>query len=89
MRDAAGEFDDLQTALHFAVGIRQDLAVLPGDDLRQFPSVALQQFLELEHDAGAAERRGVGPGWPGRVGGSDRFVDLGGVGHCNLAGDLA
>ena len=89
MRDAAGEFDDLETALHLAISVRQDLAVLAGDDLGQFPPIALEQFLELEHDAGAAQRRGVGPGRPGRAGGSDGFVDLGGAGHCNLAGDLA
>ena len=56
-RDAAGELDDLQAALHLAAGVRDDLAVLVGDDLgdvldpvrspargtRTAPSVRLRQ----------------------------------------------
>ena len=52
-------------------------------------AVALQQFLQLEHDAGAAQRRGGGPGRPGGGGGGGGLVHLGGVGQRDAAGDLA
>ena len=89
MRDAAGELHHLEAALHFAIGVRQDLAVLGGDDRGQFAAVALQQFLQLEHDAGAAQRRGGRPGRPRRGGGRDGLVHFACIGQRDAAGDLA
>ena len=89
MRDAAGELHHLEPALYLAVGVRQDLAVFGGDDRGELLAVAFQQFLQLEHDAGTAERR---RGRPGRPGGGSRgggLVNLGRVGERHTGEDLA
>ena len=89
MRNAAGELDHLEAALHLAIGVGQDLAVLPGDDGGEFLAVALQQFLEFEHHAGAAQRRGGSPGGPCGGGGGDGGVDFGGAGQSDASDYLA
>ena len=43
VRNAAGELDDLQAALHGAVGVGQRLAVLGGDDPRELGAVLLER----------------------------------------------
>ncbi len=90
MRDAAGKFDDFQTALNIAFGIGNDLAVFGRQPMRQVVHIAFDQTLEFEHDTGAALRIGGGPGWKRPRGRGDRgrhFV-AGGQGHArlNLAG---
>ncbi len=61
MRDAAGELDHLDAALHRAHRIGQRLAVLLGDDARELLLVRLQELQEFLHDARAAQRRRVAP----------------------------
>jgi len=56
MRNAAGEFDHLEPALDVALGVGNGLAVLAGQKLGEFVIVALRQFEELHHHAGAALR---------------------------------
>jgi len=89
MRNAAGEFHYFQTAGDFALRIRQDLAMLGGDDRGQIACVAFQQFLELEHHPRAIQRRGVGPGRECGGGGIDGGADI--IGRCqrHASGDLA
>ncbi len=76
MRDAAGEFDDLDAAGDFALRVGKDLAVLLGDGPRQRVVVAGQQFKEFEQDARARQRRGRGPAGERRRRSLDRPVDL-------------
>ncbi len=79
MRDAAGELDHLEPAHQRAARVRQHLAVLGGDHRGQLVGVLLDQLLELEHDAGTAQRRRGGPAGEGLARGRDRRVDLGAV----------
>ena len=53
LRNAAGKFDHLEAANNFAARVRVDLAMLAGDDGGELVEIALEQFLELEHDARA------------------------------------
>ncbi|MNN06453.1 hypothetical protein D3C81_1192440 [compost metagenome] len=76
VRDAAGEFNDFQTALDVALGVGDDLAVFRGQQLGQLVHVGLDQALELEHDAGAALRVGAGPALEGGLSGLNRAVHL-------------
>ena len=55
----------------------------------QFVALAVQQFQELEHHAGAADRRRVGPGREGGLRGGDGGGHLAGVGQRDLARDGA
>jgi hypothetical protein len=89
LRNAAGELHDVDAAGDLALCVGEDLAVLGGDEVGQFVAVLVEQFQELEHDARAADRRGVGPGREGGLRGRDRgvHVGLGAEGH--LAGDAA
>src|SRR5580765_7845761 len=61
MRDAARELDDLEPARHFAGRVARDLAVLARDDRGERLAVALDQLLELEHDARTTHGRDRGP----------------------------
>ncbi len=77
MRNAAGELDDFQSALDVALGVGKGLAVFGGQKPRQIVVLALDQFQELEHDAGAALRIGGGPAGEGGLGVGDGLFDLG------------
>ena len=77
MRDAAGELDDLEAALHVALGVCDHLAMLAGQQLGQFVHTRLDQPLELEHDAGATLRIAAGPALTGGLGGLHRAIHLG------------
>ena len=77
MRDAAAEFDHLDAALDLADGIGVGLAVLQGDRPGDVVDVGVEQLLEAEHEAGALERRHVGPGGQRQLGSGDRGVELG------------
>jgi hypothetical protein len=89
LRDAARELDDVDAARHFALRIGEHLAVLGGDHVRQLILVQVQQFQELEHHAGAADRRRVGPLGERGLRGGHRGIDVGRGGKHHLARDLA
>ena len=88
MRDAAGEFDDFQTALQRTEGVGMDLAMLVGDQSGELVGMFLDQFLETEHDAGAPQRRGRRPAGKGLLRGSDSGRDLHRASHGNARGDF-
>lgn len=77
VRDAAGEFHHLNAARDLALGIGEHLAVLARDGGGQGIVMLVEQFLELEQDARALERRGLGPGRRGGVGGGHGGIHLG------------
>ena len=77
MRDAAAEIDHLDAALDLADGIGVGLAVLGRDRRGDAVGVGVEQLLEAEHEAGALERRRVGPGGQRQLGRGDRGVELG------------
>jgi hypothetical protein len=76
LRDSAAKFDDLEPSLNVALGVGNDLAMLGAERVRQLVHVRFDQFLELEHDAGAALRVGRGPGGLGGFGGVDCALQL-------------
>ena len=80
MGDAAGELDDLETALHLAAGVGEDLAVLGREQLGDVLAILLDELPEGEQDAGARRDRCVPP--PGKAALADATagVDVGGRG---------
>ena len=89
MRNAAGEFDHLEAALDVALGVGNGLAVLARQQLGELVVVALRQFEELHHHAGAALRIGGAPLDLRRLGVLDRGAHLGLGGQRDLGLDLA
>src|SRR3546814_18388063 len=89
MGDAAGEFDDFQAALDVALRVGQHLAMFGGEQQGQFVHILFDQFLEAEHDAGAALGVGRGPFGLGGKGGVDRLLKMGGGGEFQLGLDRA
>ena len=89
MRDAAGELDHLDAALHVAARVGNGLAVLGGQKLGEVLEVLLHQFEELEHHAGAPLRIGRGPGRLRGFGIGDGVLDLGMLGERDLGLHLA
>ena len=77
IRNAARELDDLDAAHHFALRVREHLAVLTRDDLGEFVVMFVEQFLELEQHARALDRRGFAPCGKRGFRGGDRRIDLG------------
>jgi hypothetical protein len=77
MRDAAGEFDHLDAALHLADRVGMGLAVLGRNRFGDTVGILVKQLFETEHVAGAPQRWHVGPGRQRELGGSDRGVELG------------
>ena len=63
--------------------------MLAGDDGSELVQVAFEQFLELEHDARALQRRRGGPGRKGLVRGFNRRGDFGFSGKGDAACDFA
>src|ERR1700730_2059972 len=61
MRNAAGEFDDIDTARYLALSIREDLSVFGCDDCSQFIAMPVHQLKKPQHDAGSADWRRVAP----------------------------
>ena len=76
MRDAAGEFDDLQPALDVALGISDDLAVLRRQQMGELLHIMFEQALEFEHHPGAALGIGCRPVDLRGSGGFNRPVQL-------------
>ena len=89
MRNAAGEFDDFEAALDVALGVGNGLAVLARQQVGELVVVALDQFEELHHHAGAALRIGGGPLDLGGLGVLDRGAHFGLRGQLDLGLDLA
>src|SRR4051794_37744530 len=81
MRDATGEFDDLDAAGDLALSVGEYLAVLLRDDPRQRIVLARQNLQKLEQNAGAAQRRGGGPARERGAGRLDGGIDLARVGE--------
>ena len=75
-RDAAGEFDDFDAAVHFGPGLGERLAVLAGDERGELFEVFFQQLAEAEHHAGPLDDRRLGPGRERGGGGFDDFAGL-------------
>src|SRR3982075_967019 len=61
MRNAAGEFDDLEAALNVALGIGNGLAMLARQEIGELVVIAVRELEEFHHDAGAALRIGRAP----------------------------
>ncbi len=74
MRNTAGKFHHFDTAHYFAFGVRKHLAMLACNQGRQLVMILFQQFLELEHDAGATQWGSLGPVWKCGPCGSDGFI---------------
>jgi hypothetical protein len=83
MGDAAGELDHLEPAADLALGIVEGLAVLERHQAGEIVGALLDQALEVEHHALAAERRRRGPGRLRLLRDRHGVVDLGfgGEGH--------
>ena len=77
LRGSCREFHDFRAALDFALGIRQNLAVLGGDDGGELVGAGVEDAQKLVEDAGASQRRGRGPGREGFLGDRDGLVHLG------------
>ena len=78
MRDAAGEFDNLDTALQVAQRIGNGLAVLHGDQRGQFLGMGAGEFEEAHHHAGPHLRVLRRPFGLRRLGVFDRGPQFGG-----------
>ena len=61
VRGACGEFDHFDAALDVALGVREGLAVLGGQQGGEFVHVLVDQVHELEQDPAAALRIHRGP----------------------------
>nr|WP_300149727.1 hypothetical protein [Propionicimonas sp.] len=75
VRDAAGELDDLEAAGDLAEGVRDGLAVLGGDDLRDPLPVGVEQLAEREQHPSAPGHRGGRPADRGLGGPGYDLVD--------------
>ena len=89
VRNAAGEFDHLQAALHVAFGVGESLAVLGGQKPRQLIEFLLRQIEEFHHHAGTPLRIGGGPAGLRRFRNGDGMLDFGPFGECDLGLHLA
>ncbi|CAH0290989.1 hypothetical protein SRABI26_04230 [Arthrobacter sp. Bi26] len=89
LRDAAGEFDDLQAAADLALRVGEDLAVLGGDQLGELVHVGCDEFAELEQHGGALGQGDVAPGIGSFAGRGDGGVEIFTVGQPQLCGDGA
>src|SRR5262249_11599427 len=76
LRDAAGELDDLESAVDLAERIRRDLAVLAGQERGDVLLVFLDELAVGEEDARPAGERGLAPAGEGLLRGRDRRVDV-------------
>ena len=77
VRNAAGKLDHVEPAHHVAARIGEDLAVLAGEENREFFEVGLDQPLELEHHPRAPLRVDRRPAGLRGLGGFDGKLELG------------
>src|SRR6185369_6419702 len=89
VRDAAGEFDDLEAALHLAARVRQHLAVLAHDAPGELLDVLGDELAELEQDRRALPQRGPAPRDRRFLGDGDGAIDVGNRGEANPPGRRA
>ena len=89
MRNAAGELDDFQAALHVALGVGERLAVLGGQKPRQLVELLVRELEELHEHARAALRIGRRPARLRRFGNRDGVLDFGMLGQRDLGLHLA
>ena len=89
LRNASGEFDNLNSARDFTLRIGKNLAVLGGDHVRELVFVNIQQLQKLEHDPRAAQRGCVCPSWKCLLCGGYCNVDIGGACQMYLRSDGA
>ena len=76
LRDAADVLDHLDAALHLAVRVGKDLAVLRGEEPGQIVAVLVDQLVDAEEELGSLREGEVAPA---RVRGfrrGDRLIDL-------------
>ena len=76
-RDAARELDDLQSALHLALRVREHLAVLVGDDLREVADAGVDQLAEREQHLHPLRQRRLAPRLERGRRGAHRRSDVG------------
>ena len=76
VRDAAGELDHLEAALHLPHRVREHLAVLVGEDARDLLAAVVDELADAEEDLRALRERRRAPGGEGRGGGRDGRVHL-------------
>ena len=74
--NAASELHHLESALNFALGVAEHLAVFANNAARQFVSVVMDEFAELEKDGGPPAKSGVTPGDERLLRRAHRVVDL-------------
>ena len=86
-RDAAREFEVLETAGDLAERVRRDLAVLGGQVGGELLAVGLDQVPDPEHDLGPLRDRGCAPGREGCLRGGDSGADLVCRGEVHVARD--
>ena len=89
MRNAAGEFHHLETALDVAARVGQGLAVFGGEQLGEAVVFLLHQVEKLEHHARAPLRIGRGPGRLRGLRIGDGVLDLGMLGERHFGLHLA
>ena len=89
MRNAAGKFHHLKTALDVAFGVGKGLAVFRRQQLGEIVVFLLDQLQELKHHARATLRIGRAPGRLRRLGIGDGVLDLGMLGKRDLGLHLA
>src|SRR5262249_14692351 len=77
VRDAAGELDDLEAAVHLAEGVARHLAVLAGDERGDVPLVFLDELAEGKEDPRALRQRRGSPGLRRLARGRHRGVHVG------------
>ena len=88
LRNAGGEFDDVDATRHLALGIGEHLAVFGGDGVGQGVFVLVQQFQKFEHDPGTAQRRRIGPSRKSGLRSGHGLADIGRIGQGHVAGDF-
>ncbi|MDI2022947.1 hypothetical protein PJL18_03491 [Paenarthrobacter nicotinovorans] len=89
LRNATSELDDLQATADLALGVREDLAVLGGDQLSEFVHVGGHELTELEQHGGALGQGNVTPGLRGLLRGGNRCVQVSLVGQAQFSRNLA
>src|SRR6185437_10840412 len=88
LRNAAGEFHDVDRARHLALRIGKYLAVLRGDEGGDLVATAVQELEKPEQHAGTAQRRRLRPGREGSGRARDGALHDGGIGEGKPACDL-
>ncbi|CAB4584153.1 unannotated protein [freshwater metagenome] len=89
VRNTTRELNNLLTTRDFAEGIREDLAVLGGQNLGEFALLGIEQFAEIKEDRLATRNRGVAPFGIRRISAGNGLLDISLVREDNAFGFLA